>query len=211
MGALGRTVLTIGHSTHTLVEFLDLLRLHKVTAVADVRSLPYSRFNPQFNREALAGAINAEGLRYTFLGCELGGRPADLACYKDGRVCYERAKRTESFRRGLIRVIDGTKKHRIALMCAEKEPLDCHRALMVAQALAENGVEVFHVLADGHIETHSAAMERLLGRHDLAEQDFFNTRKTRIAQAVALQTLRVGARAAEENREWIGALRLDPS
>ena len=99
--------------------------------------LPFSRFNPQFNREALAGAINAEGLRYTFLGCELGGRPADLACYKDGRVCYERAKRTESFRRGLIRVVDGARKHRIALMCTEKEPLDCHRSLKVAAQAAE--------------------------------------------------------------------------
>ena len=129
MSEARRTVLTIGHSTHAPGAFLALLRQYDVTAVADVRSAPYSRFNPQFNREPFAEALGTEGVRYVYLGNELGGRSEDPVCYEDGRIRYDRVAATESFRSGLARVVDGAARHRIALMCAEKEPLDCHRTL----------------------------------------------------------------------------------
>ena len=95
------TVFTIGHSTHALEAFIALLRRHDVTAVADVRSAPYSRFNPQFNREPFADALVSEGLRYVFLGNSLGGRSDDPACCEDGRIRYDRVAETESFKSGL--------------------------------------------------------------------------------------------------------------
>lgn len=183
-----RPVLTIGHSTHTFEEFLVLLRQHDVTAVADVRSAPYSRFNPQFNRDVLAGALDSEGIQYVYLGNELGGRSGGLKCYKDGRIRYERVRKTKSFKNGLVRVVDGAARHRIALMCVEKEPLDCHRTLMVSLALDEKGVEVAHIHANGHLEPHDGAMDRLLKLRKLSADDFFRTREERIAEAIAEQS-----------------------
>src|SRR5437870_5320444 len=97
-------VLTIGHSTHSMDAFIALLRQHGVTALADVRSAPFSRFNPQFNKEALKHSLKAHGIKYVFLGRELGARSPDRACYENGRVQYARLARTESFHAGLDRV-----------------------------------------------------------------------------------------------------------
>ena len=185
-------VLTIGHSTHAFEVFTGLLRRHRVSAVADVRSTPYSRFNPQFNREPLTEALEAAGIRYVFLGRELGGRSDDPACYEDGRIRYERVAATESFKSGLARVVQGTAKHRIALMCAEKEPLHCHRTLLVARALDAQGVDVAHIHADGPLEPHGEAMDRLLDIHKLSrEGDLSGTREELIDTAIAHQAQRV--------------------
>ena len=190
------TVLTIGHSNHPLETFLGLLDRHRVTALADVRSAPYSRFNPHFNREPLAAALKAQGIRYVYLGRELGGRSDDPACYEDGRIRYDRLARTDRFREGLDRVVRGSAEHRIALMCAEKEPLDCHRTLLVARALDERGVNVAHIHPDGGNEPHAGAMERLLTSFDLdPEGDLFHRQQPReelIAEAIARRTKLVG-------------------
>lgn len=205
------SVLTIGHSNHPMETFLELLIRHGVTALADVRSAPYSRFNPHFSREPLAGILEAQGIRYVYLGCELGGRSDDPACYEHGRIRYDRLARTDRFREGLERVMRGAAEHRIALMCAEKEPLHCHRTLLVARALDGQGVNVAHILSDGRIEPHAEAMERLLAGFDLhPEGDLFRRQQTReelIAEAIARQAERVGhaversaAAAASEQR-----------
>ena len=155
-------IFTIGHSNHSLEDFLALLSKHRVTAVADVRSAPWSRFNPHFNRNALFAALEARGVRYVYLGRELGGRPDDPALYdENGHVHYERIAQTSGFRDGIARVAGGAASHRIALMCAEKEPLDCHRTHLVARALDAEGVAVMHILADGGIERHAETMDRL--------------------------------------------------
>ena len=189
-------VLTIGHSNHPLETFLGLLEPRRVTALADVRSAPYSRFNPQFNREPLAAALKGHGIRYVYLGRELGGRSDDPACYEGGRIRYDRLARTARFREGLERVMRGAAEHRIALMCAEKEPLDCHRTLLVARALEERGVDVAHILADGGLEPQAATMERLLVRSGLSpEGDLLRRQQPRgelIAEAVARRAGRVG-------------------
>ena len=189
-------VLTIGHSNHPLATFLGLLERGRVTALADVRSAPYSRFNPQFNREALRSALAERGIRYVYLGSELGGRSDDPACYEGGRIRYDRVARTDRFREGLARVMRGAAEHRIALMCAEKEPLDCHRTLLVARALEERGMEVAHVLADGEVEPQAAAMERLLALSGLSpEGDLLRRQQPReelIAEAIARRAGRAG-------------------
>ena len=154
-------IFTIGHSNHSLENFLALLSKHRVTAVADVRSAPWSRFNAHFNRNELSAALKTRSIHYVYLGRELGGRPEDPALYDDGgRVRYERVARTSNFRAGVARIVGGAAEHRIALMCAEKEPLDCHRTHLVAQALDADGVEVMHILADGEIESHARTMDR---------------------------------------------------
>lgn len=186
-----REVFTIGHSTHSLDAFIALLRQHRVTAVADVRSTPFSRANPQFGREALERGLKAHGIRYVFLGRELGARSADPSCYENGRVQYSRLAQTELFQKGIDRVVHGLRKQRIALMCAEKEPLECHRTLLVARALDEHGVLVQHILADGCLESHSEAMERLLDVTGVPHQDLFRSKQDLIAEALARQQERV--------------------
>ena len=178
-------VLTIGHSNHPLDVFVNLLLTHDVTAVADVRSVPYSRHNPQFNHELLEKALKTNGIEYIFLGRELGARSDDRSCYENGRIQYARLARTDLFRGGIERVISSTRDYRVALMCAEREPLECHRTLLVACVLAERGVVIEHIFPDGRLEPHEATLERLL---DAANQeDLFLSREERLAEALARQ------------------------
>jgi uncharacterized protein (DUF488 family) len=191
MGEQPLTVFTIGHSTHTLEDFVTLLRQHRVTAVADVRSAPFSRVNPQFNKETIGDSLEEHGIKYVFLGRELGARPDDPGYYEKGRVQYSRLASSDLFKKGLERVVRGSRKYRIALMCAEKEPLDCHRTLLVSCALADRGVSVAHILADGRLESHSDAMERLLDLTGLPREDLFRSKQQLIAGALARQEERV--------------------
>jgi uncharacterized protein (DUF488 family) len=168
------TVFTIGHSTHPQERFIDLLRRHDITALCDVRSNPFSRINPQFNLDVLKKVLPEHGTKYIFLGKELGARSDDPACYEDGRVQYDRLARTELFRQGLARIQDGLNKgFRIALMCAEKEPLECHRTILVARHLAALGIDVQHIDENGDLESHNDALRRLAEMVDVPEQDIF--------------------------------------
>lgn len=192
MNATSASVLTIGHSTHDSEAFVALLQRYGVTEAADVRSSPYSRFNPQFNRETLANRLAARGIEYVFPGKELGGRPDDASCYENGRVRYDRVSKIPSFQEGLQRIVRDMNGRRIALMCSEKEPLECHRTLLVAQALQAQGIAVEHILANGDLETHAAAMGRLLSLYDDPQQeDLFGPQDERIARAIAKQTERI--------------------
>lgn len=188
-------VFTIGHSNHAFECFAALLASHGVTAVADVRSTPYSRFNPHFSRDVLAATLRRRDFDYVYLGRQLGGRSDDAACYENGRVRYDRVALSAPFLEGIERVIQGAKVQSIALMCAEKEPLNCHRTLLVAPALASRGVEVVHIHANGDLEAHATAMDRLLAKFDLRpENDLFRQSQPRsalIAEALALQARRV--------------------
>lgn len=185
-------VLTIGHSDHSLATFLGLLSQHEIGALADVRTSPYSRLHPQFNQDQLRRALSDEGVKYVYLGDALGGRPRDPSCYENGRVRYDRVAATDHFRGGLARVVEGASRYRVALMCAEREPLDCHRTLLVGQALDDEGLEVEHILVDGTVETHRETMDRLLSRHGLAlEGDLVTPRTDSIAAVIALQASRI--------------------
>src|ERR1700674_3398382 len=147
-------IFTIGHSTHPQKRFIALLLQHGITALCDVRSKPYSRVNPQFNREELKESLRERCIKYVFLGKELGARSEDPMCYENGKVQYDRLAHTDLFRRGLERVQNGMKDYRLALMCAEKEPLECHRTILIARHLADLGFDVQHIHADGRLESH---------------------------------------------------------
>jgi uncharacterized protein (DUF488 family) len=172
-------VYTIGHSTHRPDLFLSLLRQHGITAVADVRSTPFSRFNPQFNRQTLQASLATNGIAYVFLGKELGARSDDDACYVNGKVQYDRLASTVLFQQGLDRVQEGITRYRLALMCAEKEPLDCHRTILVARHVAGRGLEVQHIHADGRLESHDEVMMRLARDLDLPAAVAFARRDLR--------------------------------
>jgi uncharacterized protein (DUF488 family) len=201
---MDNTIFTIGHSNHEWARLVSLLRAHGVTAVADVRSSPYSRSNPQFNRRAVQESLKAVGVAYVFLGRELGGRPEDPSCYVEGKVQYRKLAETILFKKGLERVVKGARSHRIALLCAEAEPLVCHRTILVAQELAISGISVGHIHSDGALEGHSDAMSRLVHLLGLDDKDLYRTKAEIIADACALQAKRI-AYQGEEMREKASA------
>ena len=183
---------TIGHSKHPIDRFIALLRQHDIDALADVRSTPYSRFNPQFNKEKLQTALAAAGIRYVFLGEELGARTKDPSCYDaEGRVSYAKLAQTELFRKGIERLLTGMQQHRIAIMCAERDPLDCHRTILVSRELERAGVPVTHILHDGALEPHTQLMTRLAADLDLVGTDLFRSPDELIEDAYEKQGSRI--------------------
>jgi uncharacterized protein (DUF488 family) len=186
-----RTVLTIGHSTHAWERFALLLRGAGATAVADVRTSPYSRRCPQFNRDGLRENLGQDGVLYVFLGNELGGRPKEPNLYTNGVADYEKMAKTAAFARGLGRVVEGAKSYRIALLCSERDPLDCHRCLLVGRALAENGVRINHILDRGEIMTQAEIEDRLLQFYDRGAHDLFLPHADRLAAAYRARAQKV--------------------
>ena len=182
---------TIGHSTHTLDRFIELLSIHEITAVCDVRSDPYSKFNPQFNRETLQTELKRYGIAYVFLGQELGPRSDDPACYVKGKVDYNRLSQTGLFQEGLGRVRQGMKSYRIALMCAEKDPVMCHRTILVCRHLRVKGMRIRHILDDGSIEENDQAIGRLMELLKLQERDLFTSPEEMIERTYHLQGDRI--------------------
>jgi len=153
---------TIGHSNHKTDDFIRLLRTHGVTCVADVRSTPYSRYCPQFNQKSLTLALENANIKYIYLGDQLGARPIKAHCHNGDYVNLEYVARTEEFKLGLNRLIEAASKYRVALMCAEKEPLECHRCILVCRHLNEHNLRIKHILEDGSIEDHEESERRLI-------------------------------------------------
>lgn len=187
-----RTVYTIGHSTHEIGNYISLLKRHRINAVADVRSVPYSRYYPQFNRENLTDSLHVHSIEYVFLGKELGARPDNPECYENRRVKYRLLVRTKLFREGIEWVRKGSKHKKIALMCAEKDPLDCHRTILVARELVRVKLDVEHILADGQAERHDIAMKRLLEQLGTGgHRDLFLTKEELMDKAYAAKERRI--------------------
>lgn len=191
---------TIGHSNHDISTFIGLLRAAGVTAIADVRSHPYSRYFPQFSRDALKSSLSDAGIAYTFLGKEFGARSPNPACYINGKVQYALLAKQPEFMSGVDRIHEGMRKYRIAFMCAEKDPADCHRALLVARTFFESGDEVSHIQADGSLETHEHLEGRLLKLWKLPEGDMFRSREECVQEAYARQSDRVAYQDEEMTR-----------
>jgi uncharacterized protein (DUF488 family) len=173
---------TIGHSNHSAVRFIDLLQGTGIDCVADVRSTPFSRRNPQFSQKALAASLRDAGIEYWFLGDGLGARPKDPGCWQDGKVSYARIAASAAFQEAVHALIEASHAKRIALMCAEKEPLDCHRTILVGRALAQRDTELAHIHADGRIESQGELEQRLL--HLAKEQvDLLSSQEAALARA----------------------------
>jgi uncharacterized protein (DUF488 family) len=182
---------TIGHSDHEMPKFVSLLAQHGVTAIADVRSQPYSRFTPQFNRETLAEALKRAGIQYVFFGRELGARRSERESYRDKQARYDLIRQLPAFQEGLDRLRRGVATHRIALLCAEKDPITCHRTVLVCRQLRADPLDIRHILDDGTIETNEQAEARLLDLAGLPPGDLFQSRSELIEQAYDVQAERI--------------------
>jgi len=162
-----RELFTIGHSNLSEEDFIRHLKQHNITALADVRSHPYSRYLPHFCRDYLKFLLKQNNIQYVFLGDQLGARPSDEDCYVEGKAVYEKIANTFPFKQGLERVVIGAEKHRIALMCAEKDPITCHRAILICQYLRDFNLDIYHILSNGDLESHFQLEDRLLESLDL--------------------------------------------
>lgn len=162
---------TIGHSNLTSEAFIDRLQSHEIECLVDVRSQPYARFVPHFNRESLAAALKIVGIKYLFLGDKLGARYSQKELLTaDGRVDLLKVGQTDFFRAGIDRVENGIAKgYKLALMCSEQDPLDCHRFVLVSRALSERGYVVEHILRDGGLASQTEVERRMLNLYGLAD------------------------------------------
>ena len=197
---------TIGHSNHTIRNFIALLKRHKINMVVDVRSVPYSRYCSQFDKNVVSAALQAVNIKYIFLGKELGARPDVPECYEGGCVDFKWIVGRKEFKDGLQRLLTDIGKHRIVLMCAEKEPLECHRTILICRKLKEHKLCIKHILEDGRIEDHQDAERRLVKMLKI-EPTLFKPEKMQsdlIEQAYDQQSLNISHRSEKTRKlyEW---------
>jgi len=173
---MANTLFTIGYSNRSIEDLIALLRQHKITALCDVRSAPYSSRNPLYNREIFKQSLKLHNIEYVFLGEELGARPKDLSCYVEGKAIYEKIAATTLFKKGLERVKLGLEKgYTLALMCAEKDPMTCHRTILICRNLRGQGVDIEHIIDHKTIETQADLEKRLIALLKLYPDMFKDT------------------------------------
>ena len=187
MNSREHPIFTIGYATLSIDRFIELLCQHAIAAVADVRSQPYSRHTPEYSQDQLKAALNKAGIQYVFLGQELGARRDEPECYVDGKVRYDLVAKTSAFREGIWRLKKGRTSYRIALLCAEKDPITCHRSILVSRELSTDGIDVQHILHDGSLESHDHLEHRLLGFFGRDQVDLFDDEDTRLGRAYSQQ------------------------
>lgn len=174
---MSRVLYTIGHSQHNLAYFIQMLQKYDINFVMDVRSTPYSQFAKDYNRENIKSVLGRAGIDYFFMGGCFGARPEDRTLYsQDGYLDFEKARNTFKFQCGVDNVIKGMQTgNSIALMCTEKDPIECHRAIMVARTFYERNIEVQHILADSSLQSHEVLNQRLINLYfpDRYQLSFF--------------------------------------
>jgi uncharacterized protein (DUF488 family) len=176
-------IFSLGHSILPFERFVGVLRNAGVSAVADVRSSPFSRRAPWFSHREFKAALRRSRIEYAFLGAELGGRPEAPSLFSAGVADYSAMANTVEFRAGLDRLLGGCEKHRIAMVCSEGDPLNCHRCLLIGRQLALKGVNTRHIHADGSEESQEEAEERLLREENLEADDLLWPRVERLSEA----------------------------
>ena len=169
-----KELFTIGHSNHSLNHFLELLLAYQVSAIIDVRSSPYSKYSPHFNKDLLEGALRGVDIDYVFLGRELGAHRSEDGCYIDGQAKYDRIAQLPTFRRGLEIVLQGVEHCRVALMCSESDPITCHRTILVCRELKRicPDLKITHILGDGTEEQQETSEKRLINLHKIQPELF---------------------------------------
>jgi len=195
------TLFTIGHSTHELRVFLNLLKTHNIQAIGDVRSQPYSSRFPQYNRDALSQTLKENHIRYVFLGQELGARRNETCCYVNGQAKYELIAKTAAFEEGIKRVLNGLAKYRLALLCSERDPLTCHRTVLVCKHLRGKGFDIEHILADGTLESHEELEGRMLQALGKGQPSLFHSRQETVEKAYEEQGGKIAYRQSPHSKE----------
>jgi len=199
-------VLTVGHSNLSCEQFIQIIQAAGVTAVADVRSAPYSHYSPHFNREAFRDSLRGIDIPYVFLGHELGGRPRDRALFHQGTADYEKMSAAPPFIAGLDRIVEGCARFRIALMCSEHDPLDCHRCLLIGRALAGRQVTVTHIVSGGLHISQKQVEDTLLALSGRDAEDLFASYEERLAAAYRDRARRVAFAEASDRDGTTGVV-----
>ena len=185
-------IFTIGHSNHSLDVFGGMLKRHNIDTLVDVRSSPFSAYTPQYNHDEMLKSCRKWGISYIFLGYEAGGRPEDDGCYVDGKARYDLIAATKDFRGVISDLTDGYMKgHRVALMCSEKEPMACHRTVLIAEALEKACCSVSHILHDGSCESHYDTMKRMIEAQGMKDADLFASGAAIRKEALAKQEAKI--------------------
>lgn len=194
----GSTLYTVGHSNHSHERFMELLARHSISAIADVRSSPYSRYMPEYNMPVVESVLQKAGVADVFLGLELGARRSENSCYVEGRARYERIAQLPLFREGLDRLFQGIKRYRVALMCAEEDPINCHRTILVCHEIKKlrPELDILHIHGDGAAEPQQELEARLVALHHLQPELFgdLTTTSGLIEKAFALQATKLECR-----------------
>lgn len=165
------TVYTIGHSNQSEAQFLAVLGQHGIEGLVDVRSAPYSRFTPQFNRENLRLMLSEAGIQYAYAGQKLGGRPDDPGCYRRGvlpepgadylqEVDYVAVEQRDWYQEGVRRLLELAARQRAVIMCSEENPHVCHRHHLVARTLLNQGIEVLHIRHEGELSRATVTLQQ---------------------------------------------------
>lgn len=200
---------TVGHSQHTPNYFVSLLRKFDINYLLDVRSIPYSKYAEQFNKENLSAFLRKEEITYSFMGNFFGARPTELSLYSDvGYLDFEKVAESERFHKGVKSVKLGIERgNRIALMCTEKDPIDCHRAIMVARAFSKEGITVNHILSNGDVQPQKELDNRLLDKYfpERGQLSLFNSENVMseeeyITQAYHKRNEEIGYRIEQKER-----------
>ncbi len=159
-----RTLLSIGHSQHRVDFFISLLKSHNVNYILDVRSIPYSQFAADYNRERIKAALQSNGIKYAFMGNYFGARPTDTSLYSpNGYLDFDKVADSLNFRKAFDSVAKGVEQgYKIAFMCTEKDPIECHRAILVTNAFFKAGYSIEHIMPDNTVQTQQDINERLL-------------------------------------------------
>ena len=187
-GRCFHTLYTVGYAGFTIDSFVALLSSLGVGVVCDVRSAPYSRRHPAYSSRALRARLVAEGIPYLFLGRELSARRTEQEAYTEDRVDFAKVRELEAFRAGLRRVLELLAAAPVAILCAEKDPIGCHRLILVARALkVEAGVEILHRWEDGRIETQASVERRLLALHGPGQGELCGAPEDPLARAYRRQ------------------------
>lgn len=183
-------IYTVGHSNYEIDNFIKVISSYGIDFIVDVRSSPYSKYCPQFNRENIKDSLKNIGIQYLFLGKELGARPNDSSCYYGGRVQFDLLRKTELFKQGIARLKDAESKVcLLAIMCSEKNPIDCHRTVLISRVLKEEGIDVKHIISDTEVIDQSQIEEQLQKKFKLEPLlfDSENAAQERVAEAYEKQ------------------------
>ncbi len=173
---------TIGYASFSIKDFVSTLQQHKINALVDVRSAPYSKYKPEFKKDSLNKLLVDNNISYIFSGKYVGARVEDPTCYIDGKLNYGLLKKTRNYQTGINRILNGMKDCRIALMCAEKDPANCHRTFLICRTLQSYPIMILHILEDGSLEEHSDTERRLLKLHGLDQEDIFRSETERFEE-----------------------------
>ncbi len=182
---------TIGYSNLSLASFISILKKHRIGAIADVRSSPFSKYNPEFNFNGLENALKKHEIAYVFLGEELGARRTEAECYKNGKVSYTLVSETLLFKQGIKRLLTGVEKMRVSLMCAEKDPINCHRFVLICHHLRRQLNEIKHILDNGEVENNVQSEERLLSIYRLNNMELFRPKNEILQEAYEKQAEKI--------------------